>query len=213
MNMNVQGSVADEVNRRLAAATRDLEDKYASGDRSGVSLDEGGPTGSAYKEQYMKEQQVLRSKNQFSESNMSSSSSLNVDEDDEDRELRDIRARRLNQLRQQEREKVENLGKGHGQYREVAQDEFLSEVTNSKYVICHFYHKDFSRCAIMDHHLAKVAQNHIESKFIKINAEKAPFFIEKVIFFFFYDRTGLRFIAISLVVVENQDDSYCCLLY
>eukprot|EP01031_Cornospumella_fuschlensis_P042105 gene42105-51411_t len=33
----------------------------------------------------------------------------------------------------------------------------------------------------MDHHLAKLAARHIETKFIKINAEKAPFFVNKLI--------------------------------
>ena len=31
-----------------------------------------------------------------------------------------------------------------------------------------------------DHHLAKLAQRHVESKFVKINAAKAPFFVEKL---------------------------------
>jgi len=60
------------------------------------------------------------------------------------------------------------------------QDEFLAEVTGSTKVICHFYHRDFSRSTIMDHHLQRLAQRHIETKFIKINAEKAPFFVEKL---------------------------------
>ena len=33
----------------------------------------------------------------------------------------------------------------------------------------------------MDHHIAKLAPRHIETKFIKINAEKAPFFVNKLI--------------------------------
>jgi len=34
--------------------------------------------------------------------------------------------------------------------REIAEDEFLPEVTKSKYVVCHFYHREFLRCKIMD---------------------------------------------------------------
>lgn len=84
-------------------------------------------------------------------------------------------------MKSQSIEKAENLGKGHGQYREINQDEFLAEVTSSQRVICHFYHRDFQRCTIMDHHIAKLAPRHIETKFIKINAEKAPFFVNKLI--------------------------------
>lgn len=53
-------------------------------------------------------------------------------------------------------------------------------MTNSDVVICHFYHRDFARCQIMHHHLRKLASQHIEAKFININAEKAPFFVDKL---------------------------------
>ena len=99
---------------------------------------------------------------------------------DEDIELRNIRQQRLRQIKQQQNQKLENIGKGHGQYREIVQDEFLAEVTGSLKVICHFYHRDFPRCEIMNHHLQILAARHIETKFIKINAEKTPFFVDKV---------------------------------
>lgn len=87
---------------------------------------------------------------------------------------------RLKQLKSEQQQKLENLGKGHGQYRDITQDEFLNEVTSSTRVICHFYHKDFPRCVIIDHHIQKLAPRHIETKFIKIDAAKTPFFVEKV---------------------------------
>lgn len=36
------------------------------------------------------------------------------------------------------------------------------------------------RCKIMDKHLALLAPQHVEAKFIKIDAEKAPFFVGKL---------------------------------
>lgn len=69
---------------------------------------------------------------------------------------------------------------GHGSYVEIVQDEFLDSVTKSKYVICHFYHQDFERCKIVDKHLELLAQRHLATKFVKLNAEKAPFFIGKL---------------------------------
>jgi len=36
--------------------------------------------------------------------------------------------------------------KGHGEFREVTEGDFLGEVTGSEKVICHFYHKEFYRC-------------------------------------------------------------------
>ncbi|KAE8885721.1 hypothetical protein PF002_g27208 [Phytophthora fragariae] len=103
-----------------------------------------------------------------------------LDELDEDPELERIRAARLKQLKNEFEEKQMLLAKGHGEFREITQDEFLKEVTGSPLVAVHFYHRDFERCKIMDMHLAKLARNHIECKFLKLNAEKAPFFVEKL---------------------------------
>jgi alkyl hydroperoxide reductase subunit AhpC len=41
----------------------------------------------------------------------------------------------------------------HGEYREIKEEDFLKEVTASEWVVVHFYHKDFTRCKIMDKHL------------------------------------------------------------
>jgi thioredoxin-like negative regulator of GroEL len=53
-------------------------------------------------------------------------------------------------------------------------------VTGSKYVVCHFYHKDFERCKIVDMHLRNIARQHAEAKFIYLDAEKTPFFVQKL---------------------------------
>ncbi|RLN84066.1 hypothetical protein BBJ28_00008350 [Nothophytophthora sp. Chile5] len=92
-----------------------------------------------------------------------------------------LRATRLKQLKREFEQKQELLAKGHGEYREIAQDEFLKEVTGSPLVAVHFFHRDFERCKIMDMHLARLARSHIECKFLKLDAEKAPFFVEKLV--------------------------------
>lgn len=104
-----------------------------------------------------------------------------LDELDEDPELERIRAARLKQLKHEFEEKQSLLAKGHGEFREITQDEFLKEVTSSPLVAVHFYHRDFERCKIMDMHLQRLARSHIECKFLKLNAEKAPFFVEKLV--------------------------------
>ena len=78
------------------------------------------------------------------------------------------------------RELVENKAKGYGEYWEITQDEFLPVVTSCKRVVCHFYHKDFERCKILDQHLRSIAEGHLETRFISMNVEKAPFFVEKL---------------------------------
>uniref|UniRef100_M4BNU4 Thioredoxin domain-containing protein n=1 Tax=Hyaloperonospora arabidopsidis (strain Emoy2) TaxID=559515 RepID=M4BNU4_HYAAE len=87
---------------------------------------------------------------------------------------------RLKQLKLEFEESQALIVKGHGEYREITQDEFLEEVTSSPLVAVHFYHRDFERCKIMDMHLTRLARRCIECKFLKLNAEKAPFFAEKL---------------------------------
>lgn len=62
------------------------------------------------------------------------------------------------------------VSSGHGEYRQIAEDEFLPEVTGSRLVMCHFFHDDFERCRILDKHLAPLAKKYFGTKFIKIHA-------------------------------------------
>lgn len=191
-----QEAVATEVSERLAKATAELQEKYARG-HGGVEESVSAPTGSAYKELHAKEEKEKAEKKQKKASdqkqkNQVAASEMDVGDMDEDEgdgeddyELRRIKEARLRQIKSAHNQKLENIGKGHGQFREIVQDEFIAQVTSSNVVICLFFHKDFQKCLIMDHHLLKLSQRHIESKFIKINAEKAPFFVEKVRCFFF----------------------------
>ena len=187
---DMQGAVAEEVNSRLTKATQELKAKYDRG-QGGHDQSVDGPSGTAYKEKHAREQQEKKQSKagKKSSSGEEKSRSTGVDDDDdvdednvdgdEDYELRLIREQRLRQIKNAHHEKLENLGKGHGQFREITQDEFITEVTSSMKVVCHFYHRDFPRSEIMNHHLLKLAQRHVETKFIKIDAEKAPFFVEK----------------------------------
>ncbi|PIA25074.1 hypothetical protein AQUCO_00800089v1 [Aquilegia coerulea] len=105
-----------------------------------------------------------------------------VDLDDlmDDPELEKLHADRIAALKK-EAEKRQALKKqGHGEYREISEGDFLSEVTGGEKVICHFYHREFYRCKIMDKHLKSLALRHIETKFIKLDAENAPFFVTKL---------------------------------
>lgn len=184
---STQAGVAEEVNSRLVKAQKDLAEKYEQG-RGGVETSVDGPTGVAYKELEKKQQAEQRANKKASRASAddgflhdeSLTETQGDEESDADFELRQIREQRLKQLKHQQREKLENLGKGHGQYREILQDEFLNEATSSERVVCHFYHDDFPRCAIMNKHLLILAARHVETKFVKINAAKAPFFVDKL---------------------------------
>ncbi|MED6170521.1 Thioredoxin domain-containing protein plp3b [Stylosanthes scabra] len=112
------------------------------------------------------------------------SSSLNqeVDLDDlmDDPELEKLHADRIAALKKEAEKRQEWKKKGHGEYREITEGDFLAEVTGSEKVICHFYHKEFYRCKIMDKHLKSLSPKHIDTKFIKLDAENAPFFVAKL---------------------------------
>lgn len=183
----MQEAVANEVNSRMEKAAGELKAKYDRG-QGGSDVSETGPTGAAYKAKAEAEAAARRAKraqNQGAEERENQREVNEKDESDdeqsdEDNDLRMLRDKRLKEIREREKERLENIGKGHGQYREIGQDEFLPEVTGSDRVIVHFYHSDFETCKIMDMHLEKLSKRHVETKFVKVNAAKAPFFVEKL---------------------------------
>jgi hypothetical protein len=46
--------------------------------------------------------------------------------------------------------------------------------------VCHFYTKTNPFCAIVDKHLNLLARKHMEARFVKIDAEKAPYLVENL---------------------------------
>ena len=191
-NASVQEATQQEVVRRQQKALEEIAEKYAAG-KGGIEEYVNAPTGNAYllvdqkKKDEAKARKLKQQEKQSAEQQKEKSERENVDPNsddegaDDDIALRNIREARLKEIKSQQREKIENVGKGHGQYREIVQDEFLKEVTSSERVICHFYHRDFERCKIMDNHLSKLSKRHMETKFIKIDAEKTPFFTAKLL--------------------------------
>ncbi len=70
---------------------------------------------------------------------------------------------------------------GHGEYTEVGDErDFFEICKKSKHVVCHFYRESTFRCKIFDKHLAVIAKQHIEAKFIKVNVEKLKFLTERL---------------------------------
>ncbi|MEQ2237199.1 Thioredoxin domain-containing protein 9 [Ilyodon furcidens] len=105
-------------------------------------------------------------------------SKLNEMDDDD---LERLKERRLEALKKAQKQKQEWLSKGHGEYREISSErDFFGEVKESKNVVCHFYRNSTFRCKVLDKHLAILAKKHVETKFIKLNAEKAPFLSERL---------------------------------
>ena len=98
----------------------------------------------------------------------------------EDDDLEALQAQRIAEMKAEAMRLLENEKKGHGQYQIVAEQDFLKEVTTSEKVVCHFFHNDFQRCKIVDKHLGIICRKYRGTKFIKVNAEEAPFFVTKL---------------------------------
>ncbi|XP_057709459.1 thioredoxin domain-containing protein 9 isoform X1 [Corythoichthys intestinalis] len=121
---------------------------------------------------------LLESAKQVEEQVDAELAKLNEMDDDDFEKMRE---RRLEALKKAQKQKQEWLSKGHGEYRELpSEKDFFSEVKESKKVVCHFYRNSTFRCKIMDKHLALLAKKHVETKFIKLNAEQAPFLAERL---------------------------------
>jgi thiol-disulfide isomerase/thioredoxin len=134
---------------------------------------------------------------------------------DDDPVLDGIRQRRIQELRQLAVTKASHLANGHGQYRTISQDEFLPECasTSSEYVAVHFFHREFQRCDIMDHHLKRIAEQHTTCKFVRMDAEKAPFFVTKLniktlptVLVFRNGKTTDRLIGFEGLLPEDEKD-------
>lgn len=100
----------------------------------------------------------------------------NCDDDD----LEALRARRRNQMKEAHEKRMKYKELGHGEFVEIEEEAFLKTVTSSQRSVVHFYHNMFEKCKVMDMHLGKCARKFLGTRFVKLNAEKAPFFVEKL---------------------------------
>ncbi|KAG0625092.1 hypothetical protein M758_2G027200 [Ceratodon purpureus] len=105
-----------------------------------------------------------------------------VDIDDlmDDPELEKLHAERIAAMKKEAEKRQKLQQQGYGEYRLVTEGDFLSEVTKSPRVVCHFFHREFIRCKIMDKHLKLLTPKYFDTKFICIDAENCPFFVTKL---------------------------------
>eukprot|EP00931_Biecheleriopsis_adriatica_P102332 TRINITY_DN77318_c0_g1_i1.p1 TRINITY_DN77318_c0_g1~~TRINITY_DN77318_c0_g1_i1.p1 ORF type:complete len:255 (-),score=80.49 TRINITY_DN77318_c0_g1_i1:69-833(-) len=137
--------------------------------------------------QYVEEQREWSAKDymdQDKDDNRGAEKEVDEDRDGakaaDDDDLEALRARRRKQMKDAQEKFQKNQALGHGSYDEIKEDEFLKTVTSSQLSIVHFYHRSFEKCKIMDMHLSKCAKKFFGTRFVKLNAEKAPFFVEKL---------------------------------
>ncbi|CCW63624.1 unnamed protein product [Phytomonas sp. EM1] len=107
-----------------------------------------------------------------------------LEDDDEDMELQQLRRTRMQQMMHLRDQEAVWRSKQHGQYREIDQDAFFNVVVREKggsdQCCIHFYHKDFETCKVMDRRLSELAQATLSIRFVKIDAERAPFLVDRL---------------------------------
>jgi hypothetical protein len=95
-------------------------------------------------------------------------------------ELEAIRKRKMEYMRNAKARKQI----GHGELREIggsgSEQEFFEAAKASDKMVCHFFRDGNERCPIVDMHLQKLAVQHGGTRFVKMNAEKAPFLAERL---------------------------------
>ena len=98
-------------------------------------------------------------------------------EEEERMELEALRKARLDRMRKEvESSKLRTAG----ELRLISQDEFLTTVTSHPRVVVLFFNSSFEQCAVMEQRLREVAMRHPETLFARIDAERAPFFVQKL---------------------------------
>ncbi|XP_064404730.1 thioredoxin domain-containing protein 9-like [Halichondria panicea] len=100
-----------------------------------------------------------------------------MDADDLDK----LREQRLQQMKKARSQKEQWMTQGHGQYTEITEEkEFFDICKKSNKVVCHYFRDSTFRCKIVDKHLIILAPKHLETRFIKLNVERAPFLCDRL---------------------------------
>ncbi len=92
-----------------------------------------------------------------------------------------FRETRIEQLKKQGSQRETWKSQGHGIYSEVTEEkDFFDVCKKSDKVVCHFYRDSTFRCKIVDKHLTLLAPKHLETRFIKLSVDRAPFLCDKL---------------------------------
>jgi thiol-disulfide isomerase/thioredoxin len=101
----------------------------------------------------------------------------NLNEED----FEQLRRQRLAELKKQQAERSSWIENGHGKMNDLPDERaFFDSCKTSKRVVALFYTPTNQYCKTLEEHLTKLAQKHIETKFVKINAEKSQFLAERL---------------------------------
>ena len=86
---------------------------------------------------------------------------------------------RAHPLCRHEKNKEAWLARGHGSLTRITEKDFFKEMKGEERLICLFFRAS-PPCEVMEKHLRILAAAHLETKFLMIEAEKAPFLAERL---------------------------------
>mmetsp|Transcript_2058 Transcript_2058/g.5340 ORF Transcript_2058/g.5340 Transcript_2058/m.5340 type:complete len:184 (+) Transcript_2058:88-639(+) len=95
-------------------------------------------------------------------------------------DLMELRRKRLESMKPTAADRKQKLAAGHGDYEMIEEKDFFDVAKKSKLIVVHFWRESAWRCEVFDKHLRQLAQKHWGTRFVKINAEKAPYLAEKL---------------------------------
>mmetsp|Transcript_29453 Transcript_29453/g.80551 ORF Transcript_29453/g.80551 Transcript_29453/m.80551 type:complete len:183 (+) Transcript_29453:72-620(+) len=97
-----------------------------------------------------------------------------------DDDLEELRRKRLEQMKDTANQRQKQLAAGHGEYEMIEEKNFFDVAKQSDFIVVHFWRESTWRCEVMDKHLKQLSQKHWGTRFVKINAEKAPYLSERL---------------------------------
>lgn len=105
-----------------------------------------------------------------------------LEEEEENGHLQKYRESRMQEIASQMKDIRRNVeSEGYGRVETLLNEQSVLQLTTSnKYVVLHFFHKDFKKCSIMDSKLSILAEKHLQTKFLRIDVEDAPFLVTKL---------------------------------
>eukprot|EP00933_Yihiella_yeosuensis_P053947 TRINITY_DN5226_c3_g1_i1.p1 TRINITY_DN5226_c3_g1~~TRINITY_DN5226_c3_g1_i1.p1 ORF type:complete len:215 (-),score=55.36 TRINITY_DN5226_c3_g1_i1:202-768(-) len=100
----------------------------------------------------------------------------NMKEDD----FEELRRKRLEKMKEGQKKRQEMIAIGHGEYQLIEEKDFFDVAKKSEFVVVAFGRPSTWRSEIVDKHLKPLSQKHWGTRFVKLDAEKAPYLTERL---------------------------------
>lgn len=100
---------------------------------------------------------------------------------DDEKTVNDMRKKRMERLKRLAAEKDSWIAAGHGSYDELGDPkDFFEASKRSQRMIVHFYRTGNESCKYLDRILGDLSKSHLETRFLRLDAEKHPYLTEKL---------------------------------